>query len=132
MAVPSAFAPSKVYFTLSPCDSTVRVKLLGGWPALYFDFSRLSFQVPTSALCASTVVAAAQTRTVRAANARRRFIFLSLCVTSCVAMRSGRLERCADSTLRTGEMSNGLSVGAFAKTQRKRPQGYADLAAAGR
>src|ERR1700680_2415240 len=77
MAVPSAVTPSKVYFILSPWASTVRVRLLGAAPELYFDFARLSFQAPTRGFCASRVVAAAQARTVTAANASRRFIFLS-------------------------------------------------------
>jgi hypothetical protein len=67
---PSAETPSNVYFTPSPCASTVRVRLCGGGPGTYFDFARLSFQVPTSGLpCARR---AQQPTTVKTAIATNR------------------------------------------------------------
>src|SRR5580658_4982075 len=75
MGVPSAATPAKVYFTPSPCASTVRVKLLGAGPGSYFDFVRFSFQVPTSGLlCARTAEELATANSVITANCKARFM----------------------------------------------------------
>src|SRR5271154_1714461 len=72
---PSAPTPSNVYFTPSPCASTVRVRLLYPGPGSNFDFATLSFQVPTSGLlCARSVAEPAKASRAIATNLKRRFM----------------------------------------------------------
>src|SRR5580698_4950491 len=75
MGFPSAATPSNVYFTPSPCASTVRVRLLGPGPGSNFDFATLSFQVPTSGLlCARRAAEPANAKTLIATSCKRRFM----------------------------------------------------------
>src|SRR5580704_9042086 len=75
IAVPSAATPAKVYFTPSPCASTVRVRLFGTGLGLYFDFVTLSFHVPTSGLlCARRADEPATANSVITANRKARFM----------------------------------------------------------
>src|ERR1700720_795699 len=77
MGFPSAATPSNVYFTPSPCATTVRVRLFGPGPGSNVDFVTSSFQVPTSGLvCAK---AGAQTTAAKAkieTNFNSRIVFL--------------------------------------------------------
>src|SRR5215475_7823117 len=54
VAFPSASIPSAVFVRFAPSATMFRVKLRGGGPGLYFDFSRLSFHVPISGLSSAT------------------------------------------------------------------------------
>src|SRR5271154_7052437 len=75
IGLPSAATPSKVYFTPSPCASTVRVRLLGVGPGSYFDLVTLSFHVPTNGLlCARTAEEPATANSVITANRKARFM----------------------------------------------------------
>src|SRR5277367_4457319 len=75
MDFPSAATPSKVYFTPSPCASTVRVRLFGVGPGSYFDFVTFSFHVPTSGLlCDRRADEPATASSIITANRKARFM----------------------------------------------------------
>src|ERR1700756_4834380 len=77
IAFPSAATPSNVYFTPSPCTSTVRARLFGAGPGSNFDFVTSSFQAPTRGF--SCAKAGAQTTAAKAkidATFNNRIVFL--------------------------------------------------------
>src|SRR5271156_766693 len=75
MGLPSALVPENVYFTPSPCASTVRVRLAGAGPGSYLDFVRLSFQDPTRGLlCACKGAEATAANRIIATNIKTCFM----------------------------------------------------------